>query len=360
MSFANETILHVDLNKLEQNYNYLKAKLKPETKIIGVVKAFAYGHGDIEVSKKLAKIGVYALWVSDFEEGVILRKSNIKTKIIVANPGIKSYSKIITHKLDIIVYNHKILDLYCDQKQPVNIHVKFNTGMNRYGFNTSDIDSIIVKIKKNPHLNLISICSHLAASCNKNKLSYTKKQINAFNAISKKFETGIGGLIQKHLLNSYGVLNFSNYQLDAVRLGLGLYGSIRDKNLKQIGRLYSVVSQIRKLPMGDSVGYGGGFVAKEEMTIAIIPVGYADGLNRRLGNSVGNVFINNFSCTIIGEVSMDSCMVDVTNYSVKEGDVVEIFGDLLPVSEIAKKINTIPYEIYSSLNRRIKRIYSSS
>lgn len=360
MSFANETILYVDLNKLEQNYNYLKSKLDPKTKIIGVVKAFAYGHGDVEVSKKLAKIGVYALWVSDFEEGLILRKSNIKTKIIVANAGIKSYSKIIKYKLDVVVYNHRTLDLYCTQKCPVNIHVKFDTGMNRYGFNASDIDAIVVKIKNNPHLNLISICSHLATSCNKNKLSYTEKQLEKFSAISKKFEIRIGKKIQKHLLNSLGVLNFANYQLDAVRLGLGLYGSNRDKNLKQIGKLYSVVSQIRNLTTGDSVGYGGEFVAKKEMTIAIIPIGYADGLNRRLGNSVGNVLINNFSCAIIGEVSMDSCMVDVTSCSVKEGDVVEIFGDLLSVFEIAKKIDTIPYEIYSSLNRRIKRVYSNS
>ena len=357
MSFANETILYVDLNKLEENFNYLKAKLDPKTKIIGVVKAFAYGHGDVKVSEKLAKIGVYALWVSDFEEGLILRKSNIKTKIIVANPGIKSYSKIIKYKLDIIVFNHKTLDLYCAKKHPVNIHVKFNTGMNRYGFNISDIEEVVLKIKNNPHLNLISICSHLAESCNKNTLSYTKNQLEHFNTIFKKVEAGIGKVIQKHILNSQGVLNFSNYQLDAVRLGLGLYGSNKDKNLKQIGRLNSVVSQIRHLSAGDSVGYGREFIAKKDMSIAVIPVGYADGLNRRLGNSVGNVFINNFSCTIIGEVSMDSCMVDITGFSIKEGDIVEIFGDLLPVNEIAKKINTIPYEIYSSLNRRIKRVY---
>tara|TARA_B100001250_G_scaffold85675_1_gene70766 strand:+ start:1941 stop:3017 length:1077 start_codon:yes stop_codon:yes gene_type:complete len=358
VKFANETILHVDLNKLEENYNYLKSKLNPETKIIGVVKAFAYGHGDIEVSKKLEKIGVYALWVSDFEEGLTLRKSNITTKIIVANPGMKSYFEIIKYRLDVIIYNHKLLDFYCEQEKSVNIHIKFNTGMNRYGFNTKDIEAVVSKLQKNTHLNLISICSHLAAS--DNKIDYTLKQIKRFNTISEKFELLIGQRIEKHLLNSQGLLNFTNYQLNAVRLGLNLYGSNQNKRLKQISSLYSVVSQTRTLSEGEYVGYGCVFIAKEKMKIAIIPVGYADGLNRRLGNSVGSVFINNIECAIIGEVSMDSCMVDITKCNANEGDMVEIFGDLMPVYEIAKRINTIPYEIYASLNRRIKRIYSDS
>lgn len=358
MTFANETILHVDLNKLEENYNYLKSKLNPETKIIGVVKAFAYGHGDIEVSKKLENLGVYALWVSDFEEGLILRKANINTKIIVANPGMKSYSDIIKYRLDVIIYNHKLLDLYCEKAKPANIHIKFNTGMNRYGFNAKDIGAIVSKLKKNTHLNLISICSHLAAS--ENKIDYTLKQIKRFNTISKKFELLIERRTEKHLLNSQGLLNFTNYQLNAVRLGLSLYGANQNKHLKQISSLYSVVSQIRILSARESVGYEGGFIAKEKMKIAIIPVGYADGLNRRLGNSVGSVFINNIECAIIGEVSMDSCMVDITKCSANEGDKVEIFGDLMPVYQIAKRIHTIPYEIYATLNRRIKRIYSDS
>ncbi len=360
MSSANETILHVDLNKLKQNFNYLKNKLHPQTKIIGVVKAFAYGHGDIEISKKLESLNIYALWVSDFEEGVSLRKAGIKTKIIVANPGLKSYKKIIKYNLDIVLYNNKLLDLYCSNKNRVSVHIKFNTGMNRYGFNKNEVESIISKVKNNSHLKLASICSHLAASESKRKTDSTLKQITKFKLISKKFELLLGKKIDKHLLNSHGLLNFCKYQMDGVRLGIGLYGSTNDINLKQISSLNSVIAQIRKLRPGESIGYGASFITKEKMDIAIIPVGYADGMNRRLGNTIGTVFINKCECPIIGAISMDSFAVDITKCNAKEGDLVELFGNQLAVAEIAKKINTIPYEIYSTLNRRIKRVYSDS
>ena len=360
MATANETILHVDLNKLEKNFNYLKKKLNPKTKIIGVVKAFAYGHGDVEVSKKLEKIGVHALWVSDFEEGLILRKSGIKKKIIVANPGIKSYDQIIKSKLDVIIYNHKLLDLYCLGGSNISIHIKFNTGMNRYGFKDNEIDAIISKIKKNTHLKLDSICSHLATSEDKNETDLTFRQIENFKSISMKFEMLLGRKVDKHLLNSNGVLNYANYQMNCVRLGIGLYGSTSDLNLRQISSLMSVITQIRDLEKGDVVGYSGSFIADKKMKIAIIPLGYADGLNRQFSNTIGKVFINNNEAPIIGEISMDSFVIDITNFVAKEGDIVEIFGENITVSEIAKKINTIPYEIYSTLNRRIKRVYSDS
>ena len=358
MNSPNETILHIDLKKLEQNFNYLKSKLKNSTKIIGVVKAFAYGHGDIKISKKLEELGVYALWVSDFEEGVALRKSGIKTKIIVANPGMKSYQEIIENQLDVVIYNHTLLNLYCANKKRANIHIKFNTGMNRYGFNEYDIKSIVPKIKNSSHLNLISVCSHLAASNNKASTNYTLDQIKKFELISKQFELLIKKNINKHLLNSYGLLNFEKYQMDSVRIGIGLYGSINDKYLKQISCLYSVITQIRIVEKNDSIGYGASFIAEKNMKIAIIPVGYADGINRQLGSHIGSVFIGNYECNIIGEISMDSFAIDVTGIDVQEGDIVQLFGDKLTVTKIAQKINTIPYEIYATLNRRIKRVYS--
>ncbi len=359
MSILNETILYVDLKKLEKNFIFLKTKLHPKTKIIGVVKAFAYGHGDLSISKKLEELGVDALWVSDFEEGITLRKSGIKTKIIVANPGIKSYREIIKYNLDVILYSQRLLDLYCLNKKNINVHVKFNTGMNRYGFNHNEMNLIVSKIKKNPHLNLLSICSHLSNSNNKEKKKHTHKQIRTFNLISKKFNLLLGKKIERHLLNSQGLLNFPEYQMDGVRLGIGLYG-LGSKKLTPISSLYSVITQIRDLKKGDSLGYGNSYTANKKITVAIIPLGYADGLNRNLSNSIGSVFVNNIECVIIGEISMDSFAIDITSANAKEGDLVEIFGDQLTVSEIAKKINTIPYEIYSTLNRRIKRIYSDS
>ena len=232
MSNLNETILHIDLKKLTHNFNYLKEKLSKKTKIIGVVKAFAYGHGDIKISKKLEELGVYALWVSDFEEGIILRKSGICAKIIVANPGIKSYDAIIKHKLDVLLYNQRLLDLYCKKKNNVNIHIKFNTGMNRYGFESYEVKSIISKIKRNSHLNLDSICSHLSTTNNQTKINLAKIQISKFALISQEFELLFGKKIYKHILNSNGVLNFSNNKICIARLGIGLYGSAADKNLK--------------------------------------------------------------------------------------------------------------------------------
>ena len=358
MSTANETILNIDLNILERNLNYLKTKLNPKTKIIGVVKAFAYGHGDIEISRKLEKIGVHALWVSDFEEGVALRKAGISTRIIVANPGLKSYSKIIKYNLDVVLYNNKLLNLYCEKKNITNIHIKFNSGMNRYGFDEYEINTIISKIQTNKHLKLHSICSHLAASENENQNTHTLRQIKKFKLICDKFEKIYAKKVNRHILNSHGVLNFQNYQMDSVRLGIGLYGSTTDKSLKQISSLSSVITQIRSLNSGDTVGYGASFIAEKKMRIAIIPVGYADGINRQFSNNVGYVITNNTKCPIIGEISMDSFAIDVTNIEAKEGDLVEIFGNKISVSEIAKKINIIPYEIYATLNRRIKRVYS--
>ena len=359
LEFSNETILHIDLNKLEHNFNFLKSTLKKNTKIIGVVKAFAYGHGDVEISKRLEKLGAYALWVSDFEEGISLRKAGIKSKIIVANPGLKSYEEIIKYNLDIVIYNQRLLDLYTSHKKKINIHIKFNSGMNRYGFDAEETANVVKKIKNNYHLRLLSICSHLAASDKEEKSEFTLNQIAKFKTISKNFEIIYGAKIDKHILNSNGVLNFVNQQMDIVRLGIGLYGSSTNKNLKQISRLSSVVTQIRNVEKGESVGYDPSFVAPKNMKIAIIPIGYADGLNRKF-SSIGSVYINKKECKIIGNISMDSFAVNSSNITIHEGETVEIFGNNLSVNEIAKKINTIPYEIYSTLNRRIKRVYSDS
>ena len=360
METANETILHIDLTKLEHNFNYFKTILKPETQIIAVVKAFAYGHGDVKISKKLEKLGIYALWVSDFEEGVSLRNAGIKSKIIVANPGIKSYNEIIKHKLDVVIYNQTLLDLYCSKNENVNIHIKFNTGMNRYGFNSDEISSITNKINNHSNLKLLSVCSHLAASSNKDKKEFTLSQIKLFKEIIFDFKTKCKQHFYTHILNSNGVLNFNEHQMEMVRIGIGLYGAHEDENLTQISTLKSVITQIRKVRKGGFIGYNNTFISKREMQVAIVPVGYADGLNRLFSNDIGSVFIKNFECKIIGKISMDSCIIDISNIPVQLGDEVEIFGENLHVTSIAKKINTIPYEVYSTLNRRLKRAYSDS
>lgn len=357
MHNANETILEVDLNKLEHNYNYLSSKLENGCEIIAVVKAYAYGHGDIEVSKKLEKLGVYAFWVADFEEGIRLRESGIKSKIIIANPGWRSFNEIIKYNLEVVIHNIRLLDFYLSKKQEVNIHLKFNTGMNRYGFDEKDLESVCEKLKENAFLRVKSICSHLASA---NKKKDTLKQIRLFEKISEKTERKLEINIPKHLLNSTGFINFAGKQFDMVRLGISLFGTLEDKNLQQVSRLISVISQNRTIEEGQGVGYNSSFIADKKMNVSIVPVGYADGLNRKLGNGIGQVMLKGEKCPIIGNICMDSFMIDSSNINCKEGDQVEVFGEENSILKLSERINTIPYEIYSNLNRRIKRVYVDS
>ena len=357
MRSSHETILEIDLSKLESNFNFLSSKLKDNCKIIAVVKAFGYGHGDIEISKKLEKLGVYALWVADFEEGIRLRQSGIRSKIIIANPGWKSFDEIIKHNLDVVIHNCSLLDFFISKEQDINVHLKFNTGMNRYGFDKKEINYVIQRLKNNSKLNVTSICSHLSSADDTTKIDVSKNQINLFNSISKKLEDSLNNKIERHILNSDGFMNYPESQMNMVRLGISLYGSYNNTNLQQISKLKSIVSQNRNIEKGVGVGYSSDFIAKKKMNISVIPVGYADGLNRKLGNSIGYVVIKGVKCPIIGNICMDSFMVDTSKVDCKEGDEVVIFGPKNTILSLSKKIGTIPYEIYSTLNRRIKRIY---
>ena len=358
MKIIHETILEVNLDKLANNFNYLKSKLNPDTKIIAVVKAYAYGHGDIAISSYLEKLGVHALWVADFEEGTRIRKSGIKIPIIIANPGTKSTQQIIDNKLDVVIYNSELLHLYGKLNKEIRIHIKFDTGMNRYGFDASEVNELVANLQKYPKLKTQSICSHLAASDNSTEDSFTNAQFQVFEKVSSSFSKGINQLIDTHILNTNGVLRFPNKEYEMVRLGIGLYGVSNDDNLQQISTLKSVISQVRIIKKGSKVGYDASFLAKEDMKIGVVPFGYADGLNRKLSINNGVIIVQNIACPIIGKISMDSCMIDLKGTTAKIGDEVVIFGEENTISSIANKLSTIPYEIFSSLNRRIKRIYS--
>ena len=358
MKIIHETILEIDLNKLANNFNYLKSKLKPDTKIIAVVKAYAYGHGDIAIASYFEKLGAHALWVADFEEGTRIRQSGIKIPIIISNPGTKSTHKIIDNKLDVVIYNSELLHLYGKLDKEIKIHIKFDTGMNRYGFDFSEVDELVANLKKYPKLKIQSICSHLAASDISTEDSFTNTQFQVFENVSSSFLKGINQLIDRHILNTNGVLRFPSKEYEMVRLGIGLYGVSNDNNLQQVSTLKSVISQVRILKEGSKVGYNASFVAKEDMVIGVVPFGYADGLNRKLSTKKGVIIVQNILCPIIGKISMDSCMVSLKGTTAKTGDEVIIFGEENTISSIANKLGTIPYEIFSSLNRRIKRIYS--
>ena len=358
MEIIHETILEVDLNKLANNFNYLKSKLKPDTKIIAVVKAYAYGHGDITIASYLEKLGAHALWVADFEEGTRIRKSGIKIPIIIANPGTKSTQQIIENNLDVVVYNSELLHLYGKLDKEIRIHIKFDTGMNRYGFDVSEVGELVADLQKYPKLKVQSICSHLAASDNSTEDSFTNAQFQVFDKASSSFSKGINQLIDRHILNTNGVLRFPKKEYEMVRLGIGLYGVSNDSNLQQVSTLKSVISQVRDIKKGRRVGYDASFLAEEDMIIGVVPFGYADGLNRKLSTNNGVIIVQNIACPIIGKISMDSCMIDLKGTTAKIGDEVVIFGEENTISSIANKLSTIPYEIFSSLNRRIKRIYS--
>ena len=359
MHSPHETNLEVDLKKLEENYYYLKGRLIKNCSIIAVVKAFGYGHGDAEISLKLQDLGVDKFWVADFEEGVSLRKSGIKGSIIVANPGMSSFKQIFKYNLEIVIHNQHLLNLYIEKKKDINVHLKFNTGMNRYGFNISEIEDISLKLKENRQIKIKSICSHLSSANNDKLNPITQKQIKLFKEIIKDFEKKMGGQFKKHILNSNGFLKYKSYQYDMVRIGIGLFGAVKNPKLKTISKLKSIVSDNRDVPKGEKIGYNGELITKKDMNISIIPIGYADGINRKLGNYLGEVSVRNVKCPIIGNISMDSLIIDTTNVSCQIGDTVEIFNDKISVFNLAEKNNTIPYEIYATLNRRIKRIYKN-
>ena len=357
MTSAYETILYIDLAKLKSNFNYLFSQLSKKTEVIAVVKAHAYGLGDYDIAAFLESLGVEHFWVADFEEGVSLREQGIQGNIIIANPGSKSIEKIKSYNLEPVIYNFRLLELYAKQKTSFNIHLKLNTGMNRYGINTEELDNVLTLLQENPQLKVKTVCSHLAASDEIEKDGYTLCQIDLFEQLTYKLQNELKTPFKRHILNTNGMLRHPQHQMEMVRIGIGLYGISNDENLKQICRLESAIAQIRNIKKGEKVGYRNAFEAPYDMRIAVIPVGYADGLNRKLGDGKGKVLVDNKECAILGHVSMDSFIADISDTNAKEGDVATIFSADFSIKKIANDLNTIPYEILATINRRIKRIY---
>tara|TARA_B100000123_G_scaffold49446_1_gene33302 strand:+ start:671 stop:1735 length:1065 start_codon:yes stop_codon:yes gene_type:complete len=349
-----ESVLHVNLNLLESNFKFYKKKLGSSTKIIAVVKAFAYGHGDIKICKELEKLNVSYFWVADFEEAVRIRRNNISTPIIVANPGYKNYNLFIKYDLEPLIFNFKSLD-YFNQNKMINCHIKFNTGMNRFGFETNQKEKVINFLNQNKNINVKTICSHLADSTNE---PFTKNQMNNFDFICDYFMKNYHSKIERHLFNSKATIKYKN-KYELVRLGIGLFGVTNNKGLHQISTMTSVVSQIKIINQGEFVGYGMNYCSKERVKIGIIPFGYADGIYEKKNSDNYYVFIKNNKYKVIGDISMDSLAVNLENSKIEEGDKVILFDSNYTIKEIAKSCNTSEYEMLSKLNRRIKREYYS-
>jgi alanine racemase len=366
---AHETVMEVNLDALIHNLNYFRSGLNPGTRTMAMVKAFSYGSGSYEIANVLQFHRVDYLAVAYADEGVELRKAGIHLPVMVMSPEEHSLDTLLKYNLEPEIYNLHILRLLeqammrnqTSIQQEVRIHIKLDTGMHRLGFVNEELEPLIERLKMNPDLRVQSVFSHLAASEDPQEDDFTLGQIRQFTEMSSRISEVLEYPVLRHILNSAGISRFPSAQFDMVRLGIGLYGvgscPGEQSMLRNVSTLKSVVTQIKRIPAGETIGYNRKGNAEKDMVIAIVPVGYADGLNRRLGNGKGKLYINGKPAPIIGNVCMDLTMVDITGMGVSEGTEVIIFGDHHPVAEIAKETGTIPYEVLTGISRRVKRIY---
>jgi len=362
---AHETVMEINLNALAHNLNYYRAKLLPNVKLMAMVKAFSYGSGAYEIANLLQFHRVDYLSVAYADEGIELRKSGITMPIMVMNPEEQSLGKMLEYHLEPEIYSFRVLDLLKKKidgrAEPVSVHIKLDTGMHRLGFEEKDMEALVSELKISPELRIASVFSHLASGDEIRFDEYTNMQIAAFKKMSQALQDAYAYPITRHILNTVGISRFPDAQFDMVRLGIGLYGVGADeaeqRQLENVSTLKTVISQIKRLSVGDAVGYGRAFIAPEAMTIGIIPIGYADGLHRSFGKGQGRVLVNGQYAPIIGHLCMDMCMIDLSGIEAHENDEVIIFGEKLPIMEIVKTLKTIPYEVLTAIGRRVKRVY---
>ncbi|MCX6268927.1 MAG: bifunctional UDP-N-acetylmuramoyl-tripeptide:D-alanyl-D-alanine ligase/alanine racemase [Bacteroidetes bacterium] len=380
---AHETVMEINLDALIHNLNHFRALLHPGTRTMAMVKAFSYGSGSYEIANVLQFHRIDYLAVAYADEGVELRTSGIHMPIMVMSPEEQSLDTLLKYNLEPEIYNLHILNLLEDAivrnqtsiQQEVRIHIKLDTGMHRLGFAKDELEPLIARLKLNPGLRVQSVFSHLAASEDPTEDDFTREQIRLFTEMSSRITRILDYPVLLHILNSAGIRRFPEAQFGMVRLGIGLYGvgsSVEEQSmLRNVSTLKSVITQIKHISAGDTIGYNRKGRAEKDTVIAIVPVGYADGLNRRLGNGRGALYIRGKPAPIMGNICMDLTMVDVTDrftgpasrvprhdfQDIREGEEVVIFGDLHPVAELAREIGTIPYEVLTGISRRVKRIY---
>ena len=361
-----ETVLEISLRSLEHNYHYLRSKLKPETKFLGVVKAFAYGSDAVRIAEKLEKIGADYLAVAYTNEGVALRDAGIKIPVLVLHPQTVSFDILIERCLEPSLYSPRILRKFLETakqhgQKNYPAHLKFNTGLNRLGFQENDVHYIINQLAGRNEIKITSIFSHLAASEDLNEKEFTKNQINTFEKIAQEVNKKLGYRPFRHLLNTSGIINYPDAQYDMVRSGIGLYGfgneAKIDAQLRPVASLKTVISQIHKIGSGESVGYNRAFTSNTNRIMATLPLGHADGIGRQYGNGRASVCVNGKMAQTIGNVCMDMIMIDVTGIDCKEGDEVVVFGEGSSAEKFAAWGNTISYEILTGISQRVKRVF---
>ncbi len=365
---THETVLETDLNRITDNLNFIKSKLKPSTKIMAMVKAFAYGSGSYEVARLLQHSRVDYLAVAYADEGIALRKAGITLPILVLNPEFTAYRAMIDFDLEPQIFNFRTLHQFAKVLEQVNaggrysVHIKINTGMNRLGFDPEEITMLGKVLQSHSKLLEVgSVFSHLSASDDEAFELLTEKQLERFQNAIGELSKYLSEPFLKHILNSNGVTRHPEAQMDMVRIGLALYGLSSHpearRHLKPAGKLITTVSQIRLVAVGEGIGYSPKQILSSTRKIAVLPIGYADGLPRKLGNGNWKVYINGSFAPIVGNVCMDMCMIDVTNIECKEGYRVEVFGDHADIYSMAIALETIPYEILTHVSQRVKRVY---
>ncbi len=361
---THETILEVNLNALIDNLNYFRSKLNPKTKVVCMVKAFAYGSGAVEVARTLQHHRCDYLAVAVADEGAELRREGIRIPIMVMNPELGGFGMIIDNNLEPEIYNFRILEAFSDVVGKLGlidypIHIKIDSGMHRLGFEPNEINNLIEYVKANPQIKIRTVFSHLSAADDARYDSFTRQQVDTFLQCADLITSSFSHDILKHICNSAATERFPEYQFDMIRLGIGHYGisSIPDLKLKTVCALKTIIIQIKDIPAGESIGYGRKGISSKNRKIGILPIGYADGYDRKLGNGVGEVFVNRKRAKIVGNICMDLCMIDITAMDVTEGDVVELFGENISINEIAEQLKTITYEVLTGISRRVKRIY---
>lgn len=362
---VHETVLEVNLNAMVNNLNYYRSFMRPDTKLVCMIKADAYGAGSVEIAKTLQDHRVDYLAVAVADEGAMLRGNGITGNIMIMNPEMSAFKTMFDYDLEPEVYSFRLLDalVKAAEKEGITsypVHIKLDTGMNRLGFDPEqDIDELISRLKNQNAIIPRSVFSHFVGSDNDDFDAFSAEQFARFDAGSKKLQAAFDHKILRHIDNSAGIEHFPERQLDMCRLGIGLYGvnSRNNQIINNVSTLKTTILQLRHVSANQTVGYSRKGKLERDSVIAAIPIGYADGLDRHLGNRRGYCLVNGQKAEYVGNICMDVAMVDVTNIACKEGDAVEIFGDNLPVTVLSDILDTIPYEVLTGVSNRVKRVY---
>ena len=361
---THETILEVNLSALVDNVRYFRSLMPTTTRLTCMVKAFAYGAGSVEVSKALQQSNlVDYLAVAVADEGVELRKAGVTLPIIIMDPEVAALDLIIENNLQPNIYSFQVLDdiIHAAEAKGLEslpVHIKIDSGMHRLGFYQEDMPKLIARLQGQKAVRVASVFSHLAGSDEAQFDAFTHEQANYFNTCSTQLQSVLKYPIIKHICNTAGIERFPEYHFDMCRLGIGLYGlSFAHATLRNVCTLKTTILSIKTVPANATIGYGRHTTLSEPRQIAVIPIGYADGFDRRFSNYGGEVLVRGKRCPVVGNVCMDQAMIDVTGTDAQPGDYAIVFGDQLPLQELADKLHTIPYEVLTSISRRVQRLY---